>query len=57
MTHTPLPEPEWLRLMLRTYKRSEYPEACCPWETAMRNRLNDIANPDGPLFKLHGEEE
>ena len=57
MTPAPLTEIEWLRLMLKTYQRTEYPEDNCPLETAIRNRLNNIATPDGPLFKLHGEIE
>jgi len=51
MTLPPLTEAEWLREMLRLYSRTEYPQACCPWEVAMRNRLNEIAPPDGPLFE------
>ena len=53
-TRVSVAEVEWLKLMLRTYQRTSYPQAACPWEIAMRNRLNHIANPDGPLF-LHGK--
>ena len=49
----PLTEIEWLRLMLKTYQRTEYPESSCPWEQAMRNRLNEVAG-QGQLF-LHGK--
>ena len=49
----PLTEIEWLRLMLHLYQRTEYPESCCPWEQAFRNRLNEVAG-QGQLF-LHGE--
>jgi len=48
-----LTEIEWLRLMLKTYQRTEYPQSCCPWEQAFRNRLNEVAG-QGQLF-LHGE--
>ena len=44
----------WLRLMLKTYQRTEYPESSCPWEQAMRNRLNEVAGGQGQLF-LHGK--
>ncbi len=53
MTPAPLSEVEWLRLMLHLYQRTEYPESCCPWEQAMRNRLNEVAG-QGQLF-LHGK--
>lgn len=46
-------EIEWLRLMLKTYQRTKYPLDCCPWEQAMRNRLNEVAG-QGQLF-LHGK--
>ncbi|KKL95572.1 hypothetical protein LCGC14_1853270 [marine sediment metagenome] len=42
----------WLREQLRLYQRTEYPESCCPWEQAFRNRLNEVAG-QGQLF-LHG---